>query len=180
MKVSNTPSESGYPTGKNPSIVPDASTDSMCQNFGATAIVPKSVWNIPIHYAGCPLTLMRWTLLRTEMFCWPFLTGWTTCWPFFKKRFSFCGSFLTVSYNFPTFLACLTIFLSFQSSIYAKHAPKLLAQLSICTECPLKILAQRQICAVMARNIPCSFISFFLHNQSGTLWYLRIIFSNER
>ena len=51
------------PTGKNPSIAPDA------RNFGATAIAPKSVRKIPIHYAGYPPTLMRQTLLPTGILC---------------------------------------------------------------------------------------------------------------
>ena len=61
-----------HPTGKNPSIALDASTDSLRRIFAAMAIVPKSVWKIPTHYAGGPPTLMRGILSRAEIFRGPF------------------------------------------------------------------------------------------------------------
>lgn len=37
------------PTGTNPSIVLDVSTDPLRRNFGTMAFVPKSVWKFPIY-----------------------------------------------------------------------------------------------------------------------------------
>ena len=74
-------------TGTNPSIAPDVPTDPLCQNFSATAFAPKSVWKVPIHYAGCLPTLMHQNLLRTEIFCLIFLASWTIFQPY---NIAFC------------------------------------------------------------------------------------------
>ena len=59
--------------------------------------------------AGCPPMLMRQNLLRTKVFCWPFLASWEF---FDLRKIIFCGPFYHC-FKFPTLLACLTIFLTF-------------------------------------------------------------------
>ena len=75
-------------------------------------------------------------------FCWPFLAIWTIL---YLKKSHFVDLFNNFS-NFPTFLACLTIFLTFHHT-FAPNVCQNFWQSSICAKHPLKFLPQRQICA---------------------------------
>ena len=123
--------------------MPGTWTDSLCQNFGTIAIAPKSLWKIPIHYVGCPSALVRWTLLRTEIFCWPFLA----CWTIFLtlKNFHFVDLFTNFFCNFLHLFGLFHHFLDLLV-IHLCQTCTIIFGASICTKCPLKIFRQRQIC----------------------------------
>ena len=71
--------------------------------------VPISLWEIPIHYAGCHPTLMHQILLSQNILLKVFqLVG-----KFFDLKKSHFVDLFTDFSNVPTFLACLTIFLTF-------------------------------------------------------------------
>lgn len=108
--------------------------------------------------AGCHPMLMRRNLLRTEVFCWPFLANWEIVWP---KKIIFCGPFYHC-FKFSHLIGLFDHFLDLSWSICAECAPKFLVQSSICTteitncimhassNCTtrlLKISVQRQICS---------------------------------
>ena len=159
------------PDWKNPSIVQDALTDPLRQNFSTTAIAPK-FFMPPQHQCGkfpstMPNTIPCWF---AELFRKPkysvdlFLAGWVT---FLTSLISFSDDCIDIFANFHHFVKILHLFghfvdlfglvvpictqqatkFSAQPSICAKCTLKFLAQLPFCAEHTLKTLEQRQICA---------------------------------
>ena len=168
------------PTGKNPSIAPDASSDPLCRNFRTTAIAPKLFMPPQHQYGKFPSTMQNalqcWCaelFSNQKYFVDLSLAGWIIfltdklCW------INFSDDFVEVFDNFCHFVHLFDLFdhsgylygpvvpvctqwaakFPLQPSICAESLLKFSAQLSICAKHTLKILTQRQICAKMLMKL---------------------------